>query len=161
MKRRVRFKRRRQGKTDYKARLTLLKSGKFRLVARKTSNNIIAQIVNYLPEGDEVMVSVDLIQLKKEFGWQGGSNVPAAYLVGYLLGQRAKKHKISEAILDVGMHPATKGGKMFAIVKGAIDAGLTVPCDEGVFPSEDRIKGKHIKDGDVEKQFEELKSKVK
>ena len=38
-------KRRLEAKTDYKARLELLKSGKPRLVIRKTSRYIIAQLV--------------------------------------------------------------------------------------------------------------------
>ena len=160
MKRRVRFRRRREGKTDYKVRLGLLKSGQLRLVVRKTTNNVIAQIVNYIPKGDEVLVSADMVQLKKEFGWTGGANVPAAYLVGYLLGTKAKKHKFENAVLDIGLHSSTKGGKVFAVVKGAADAGLKVPCDEGVFPSEDRILGKHINDK-IEKEFNAVKEKVK
>ncbi|MBW1903638.1 MAG: 50S ribosomal protein L18 [Deltaproteobacteria bacterium] len=160
MKPRIKFKRRREGKTNYKTRLALLKSGKLLLVVRKTSNNIIAQIVNYLPEGDEIMASADLIQLRREFGWSGGSNVPAAYLVGKLLGVRAKKHKINDVVLDMGLHSSTKGNKIFAVVKGAVDAGLNIPCDESVFPSEDRLKGKHI-DEKLEKEIETVGAKVK
>ncbi len=160
MKRRIRFKRRREGRTDYKVRLNLLKSRRLRLVVRKTSNNITAQIVNYLPEGDEVMASADLVQLRREFGWQGGANVPAAYLVGYLVGVRARKHRIADAVLDMGMHSSTKGNKIFAVVKGARDAGLQIPCDEGMFPSEDRLKGRHISES-IEKQVEAVKLKVK
>ncbi len=160
MKRRIRFKRRREGKTDYRVRLNLLKSGKFRLVVRKTTNNIIAQIVNYLPKGDEVLASADLIQLKRDFGWKGGANVPAAYLVGYLLGTRAKKHKLDDLVLDMGLQSSTKGGKIFAVVKGMTDAGITIPCDESVFPSEDRINGKHINEA-IEKEVKAVKAKVK
>ncbi|HDR53501.1 MAG TPA: 50S ribosomal protein L18 [archaeon] len=144
MKPRLRLKRRLEGVTDYKARLALLKSGKFRLVVRKTYNNLIMQVVNYLPEGDEVLVTADLVELRRKFGWQAGANVSSAYLVGYILGKKAVKHKLPEAIVDLGLHPATKGGRVFAAVKGAVDAGFNVACNPDMFPSEERIKGKHI-----------------
>lgn len=141
MKKRLKFKRRREGRTDYKARLALLKSGKPRLVIRRTSHNIIAQVVDYKPEGDRVLASADLAELRREFGWKAGANLPAAYLVGRLLGKKAKKKK---AVVDMGLHPATKGNRLFAVIKGAVDSGIKVPVNPEMFPSEDRINGKHI-----------------
>ena len=57
---RVPFRRRREGKTDYRKRLKLLLSRKPRLVVRKSLNNIIAQIVEYDEKGDRVVVSGDI-----------------------------------------------------------------------------------------------------
>ena len=37
-----------------------------------------------------------------------------------------------------------KGSKEFALIKGIVDSGLKVSYSEGIFPSEDRLKGAHI-----------------
>ncbi len=68
-------------------------------------------------------------------------STPAAYLTGLLLGRRAGN---KDAILDIGVHLATKGAKIFAALKGAVDAGLKVKYNPEVLPSADRIAGKHI-----------------
>lgn len=154
MKRRN-LKRRVKGITDYKRRLALLKSGKPRLVVRKTSNNIIAQAVAYVPAGDKVLYTVDVQALRKK-GWKGHANTPAAYLVGYALGKEAKK-KTPELVLDAGRH--TPSTKIFAVVKGVVDAGIKVPHSQEALPSKDRIRGKHIdahKKTEVGKNFEKL-----
>ena len=44
----VSFRRRREKKTDYAKRLALVKSGKFRLVVRKSNSDTYAQIVECL-----------------------------------------------------------------------------------------------------------------
>ena len=33
------------------------------------------------------------------------------------------------------------GSNTFAVLKGAVDAGLDIPCDEGIFPKMERIGG--------------------
>ena len=60
---RVPFRRRREGKTNYHKRLALLKSGKPRLVVRKTLNHHVAQIVLYDPKGDRTIVSAHTREL--------------------------------------------------------------------------------------------------
>ncbi len=52
-KRTVPHRRKREAKTNYKKRLALLKSGEYRLVLRKTTNTMIAQIVEYHVDGDK------------------------------------------------------------------------------------------------------------
>jgi len=37
-----------------------------------------------------------------------------------------------------------KGSRVFAALKGAVDAGLKVPHSESILPDESRIKGEHI-----------------
>ena len=82
----------------------------------------------------------------KKFGWDiATSNLPAAYLTGYLAGKKAAKEKIKEAILDIGTHSAHAGTKIFATLKGVVDAGIEIPCNERMLPSDDRIRGEHIK----------------
>lgn len=140
----VAHRRRREQKTDYMKRLTLLKSGKHRLVVRKSLNNLTCQIVDYKTEGDSCLVSADSRELKK-MGWKANAgNIPAAYLTGFLCGTRAKKKKVSDAILDIGLYRSTKGSRVFAALKGALDAGLKVPHSEDVLPDEERSKGAHI-----------------
>ena len=155
----VPFRRKREGKTNYRKRLNLLKSGLPRLVLRKTNKYIIAQIVNYDPKGDKVLLTINSKVLQK-MGWKYGcKNLPAAYLLGLLVGKKAKEMNIKKMILDIGLHRATKGNRLFAVVKGVIDSGIEVPFDESMFPSEDRLSGKHINE-DIVKAFEELKKKI-
>jgi large subunit ribosomal protein L18 len=140
------YRRKREGRTNYKKRLILLKSRKPRLVVRRTNAAIIIQIITYTPDGDRVIMGASSLELKKR-GWPYGTkSVPAAYLTGRLLVHKLKEKKlgVTEAIVDTGIHTTMPGGRIFAAVKGAIDAGLAVPADKDIFPSDDRIAGKHI-----------------
>lgn len=141
---RVQVRRRREGKTDYKARKAFIVSGLPRLVARRSLKNIIVQIVVAKFGGDEVMVSAHSSELRKKYGWTASTgNVPAAYLTGFLCGLKAKKEGIAQAVLDIGLKAPTKGSRLFAVLNGALDAGLNVPHDESKLAKE-RIKGEHI-----------------
>ncbi|MCD6348874.1 MAG: 50S ribosomal protein L18 [Candidatus Korarchaeota archaeon] len=140
----VMFRRRREGKTDYKKRLALLKSGLPRMVVRRTNRYIIVQFVRFKPVGDEVIAHALSKELEK-FGWPyGGKNLPAAYLTGYLAGLRAKKAGVEKAVLDIGRFPSAKGSRLYAALKGALDAGIEVPHSPEILPVEERIKGQHI-----------------
>jgi len=143
---RIPHRRRREGKTDYRARLKLIKSQLPRLVVRKSLNNIICQLVEFNEKGDKVLTYADSKELKR-FGWKVNcGNIPAAYLTGMLCGLRAKKKKISKAVLDIGLYRSTKGSRLYAAMKGVIDAGISVPHSEEILPNEKRIKGAHIAD---------------
>nr|WP_319374667.1 50S ribosomal protein L18 [uncultured Methanobacterium sp.] len=140
----VAFKRRREGKTNYGARLKLIGLDKHRLVVRVTGNHTIAQIVDVQIEGDQTLVSAHSQELKN-MGWlASGKNTSAAYLTGYLCGKKAIKEGITGAVLDMGLATSTKGSRVYAVLKGAIDAGLEVPHNDVILPSEDRITGEHI-----------------
>ena len=142
---RVPFRRRREGRTNYHKRLRLLKSGKPRLVVRKSLNHHVAQIIVYDPRGDRTLVSAHTRELIRDFGWKGHcGNTPSAYLLGLLIGHKALKAGIGEAILDIGLYPPTRGSSVFAVLKGAVDAGLNVPHSEDIFPDEGRVTGKHV-----------------
>ena len=141
---RVQFRRKREGRTDYRHRLGLLRSGKPRLVTRVSLKHIAAQVVRVTSSGDLTLASAHSKQLEK-LGWKGHtSNIPAAYLVGLLCGQRAVRAGVKECVFDLGMHGPVPHAKVFAVLKGALDAGLQVPHDPGVLPSEERICGKHV-----------------
>lgn len=140
----VPFRRRRESKTDYHARRRMVGSGRQRLVVRKTSTRIIVQIIEALPEGDRSIASADSRQLS-QFGWRAGvKNIPAAYLTGFLAGQRAFQNGADKVIVDIGLIQPIPGSRIFSAVKGAIDAGLSVPCSDKMFPKEKRIRGEHI-----------------
>merc|ERR1712000_245443 len=145
----VKYRRRREGKTDYQARKRLVaqdknkyNSKKYRLVVRFTNKDIIAQIVYSEIVGDKV----------------GLTNYAAAYCVGLLLARRhltnlgmadlySGKSEVDgedfnvftdqerddearnpfKAILDVGLARTSTGARVFATMKGACDGGLDVP----------------------------------
>ncbi len=145
------FRRRREGKTNYKKRIALLKSRKIRMVVRKTNKYVIVQFIDFSEKGDKTITSTTSRELNK-FGFPGKRNLPSAYLAGYLAGFKAIKKGVKEAILDTGLHPKTKGSILFAALKGALDAGVAVPHSEELFPSQDRINGEHLKLLDLFKQ---------
>ena len=141
----VKYRRRREGKTDYRKRLKLLKSGKPRIVIRKSIYNIIVQTVLYGEEGDKVLLTTTTKELLKKYDWKyNRNNLPSAYLVGYLHGLKSIKSGVYEGIIDIGLHRKTKGGVLFAVVKGLIDAGLNIPHSKDLFPDDYRIRGEHI-----------------
>lgn len=133
-------RRRQEQKTDYNARLSLLKSPKARLVIRRTNRYMIAQIVKSQDAQDTVVVNVTSKDLLGN-GWpeaQAGSlkGRVAAYLTGYLVAKAAVKAGVKEAITDMGMHRNVKKSRIFALVKGAIDGGLALPAGTEALPSE-------------------------
>ncbi|NHJ12563.1 MAG: 50S ribosomal protein L18 [Candidatus Thorarchaeota archaeon] len=143
---RLKFRRRREGKTNYYRRRRLLLSRRPRLVIRKTNNRTIVQVITANVAGDITVASAESTELVR-FGWDAGkSNLPAAYLTGFLAALRAKARGVDAAVLDIGLIPPVKGSKVYGALKGAIDAGLDVPHDEEVIPDEERISGKHIVD---------------
>ncbi|MBI5225140.1 50S ribosomal protein L18 [Candidatus Micrarchaeota archaeon] len=154
----VHFRRRTEGRTDYEKRLAHLKSRKYRMVVRKTNKYIIVEFANFDLKGDQVVTSSTSRALLK-IGYPGKSNTPSAYLVGLLCAKNAMKKGVTEAVLDIGLHPATKGSLIFAALKGAIDAGIKIPYSEEILPSKERIEGTHLK-GESNSKFNECKEKI-
>lgn len=155
----VAFRRRREGKTDYHARLRLIDLDKSRLVVRISNNHVIAQIINVAESGDETVVSAHSKELQR-LGWLAGTkNTSAAYLTGYLCAKKALSNGVEGAVLDIGLKPAIKGSKVFAALKGASDAGLQVPHGESILPDESRITGEHIAEYAKSLDEEELNKK--
>lgn len=155
----VEYRRKREGRTNYRLRLKLLKSEKLRLVVRKSLKNILVQAVEYHENGDKTLLTVNSKELE-QYGWNGyRRNVPAAYLVGYLFGIKAKKMKLNNLILDKGLYVSRKGTVIYSALKGVVDAGINVPHDDKIFPNEERLKGKHISE-ETEKVFEITKKNI-
>lgn len=152
--------RRKKHKTDYLKRLKLLKSGKPRVVFRRTNRYLIAQYVESREAKDKVIFSINSKDLfsyswPKEFE-NSLKTLPASYLTGYLIGKQIIKKKLEQPVVDLGMIQALHKTKVYAFIKGLIDSGIKISCKEEAFPDEDRLKGKHLK-----KDFSEIFNKVK
>ncbi len=156
---RVPFRRRREGRTDYRHRAALLRGGKVRAVVRKSNRHTRVQFVEFREGADFVIASAVSTELA-ELGWTGsGKSTPGAYLTGLLAGRRAKEKGLHEAVLDIGLREPTKGAVVFAALKGIVDAGIEVPHSDVMLPSQDRITGKHMREGTAG-MFEGAKGKI-
>jgi len=144
---RVPFRRRKEGKTNYRARRALVLSRVPRLVVRLTLKHAIVQVIEAEAIGDRVVVTAHSRELLKTYGWLSNcGNVPSAYLTGLLCGFKAMANGVEKAFLDIGLHIPSKGTRVFAALKGVLDAGVEVPHSEDILPDESRISGKHIAD---------------
>jgi len=161
----VKYRRRREGKTDYQARKRLVaqdknkyNSKKYRLVVRFTNKDIIAQIIYSEIVGDKVMCAAYAHELPRYGLKVGLTNYASAYCVGLLLARRhltnlgmadlykgkdttdGEDYNVFEdqerddeaknpfkAVLDVGLARTTTGARVFSVMKGACDGGLSVP----------------------------------
>jgi large subunit ribosomal protein L18 len=156
----VKPRRRREGKTDYRKRLRLLRSRKVRIVVRKSLKNTQVQFVEYKEGGDSILVHANSKELINKYNWNySTSTTPAAYLTGVLAGKKAKDKGIDECVLDIGRHPPITGSKLFASVKGVVDAGIVCPYSEEKTPKEDRIEGKHL-NKEISTAVKDIKNKI-
>lgn len=134
----VKFRRRREGRTDYQARKALItqdknkyNTPKYRLVVRFTNKDIIAQIVWAKIEGDQVLSSAYAHELPR-FGISHGlTNYAASYATGLLLARRLLKKlkldKVYEGTKEIDgeeTHVEDVAGKPGAF-KCYLDVGLS------------------------------------
>ena len=150
----VKFRRRRIGLTNYARRLGLLKSGKSRLVVRLSNRYVIAQVVKSVDGHDSVICSASSKDLTK-LGWKGSlKNLPSAYLTGLVLG---KNCSVKDLILDSGV--SKPSSRVFAVLKGCVDAGKNIPHSEKALPVAERLEGKHINEK-LSKDLIKVKEKI-
>jgi len=129
-------------------------SPKYRLVARFTNADVVAQIIYSKIVGDVVLCAAYAHELPRYGIPVGLTNYSAAYATGLLLARRllaklglgekyqgnneingqdfnvtplADGPKPFKALLDVGLARTTTGAKVFAVLKGATDGGLDIP----------------------------------
>ncbi len=152
------YRRKRDQKTNYRKRLGLLKSGKDRLVIRKSNKYITIQVVSFIPKGDKIIKSCTSQELVK-LGWKFScKNIPAAYLTGLLIASKMKSEKNKECIIDFGLHSPLKGyNKFYAVLKGAFEGKLSFPVDTKVLPTDDQVLGKTEA---MQKAVADLKKKI-
>ena len=91
----VKQKRRREGKTDYRARRTMTlqdktkyDTPKYRMVVRLTNKDVVAQIVHSKVSGDEVLAAAYAHELPRYGVKVGLTNYASAYATGLLLARR-------------------------------------------------------------------------
>lgn len=91
----MKFRRRREGKTDYRQRKRLCtqdknkyQSPKYRLVVRFTNRKVICQIIYALVDGDRVLCQASSTELARYGLSVGLKNYAAAYCTGLLVARR-------------------------------------------------------------------------
>jgi len=105
----VKYRRRREGKTDYYARKRLIiqnknkyNTPKYRLVVRFTNKVIIAQVAYATIEGDKIVCDARSSELPRYGIKTGLTNYPASYAVGLLLARRLnQKYGLDETYTGV------------------------------------------------------------
>ncbi|VVB71075.1 50S ribosomal protein L18 [uncultured archaeon] len=138
----VHFRRRREGKTDYVKRLALVKSGRTRLIVRKSNRNMIIQFIDWNPKGDVTKVHVESLKIK---GLAPVVNTQTAYITGFIAGKKAMEKGIKDFILDLGLNKSSKANVLYAAVKGVLDSGLKGTVGEEMLPEKARLEGQHLK----------------
>ncbi|HUI39293.1 MAG TPA: 50S ribosomal protein L18 [Methanothrix sp.] len=159
----VPFRRRREGRTNYHVRYKLILSKKPRVVVRKSNASTTLQLVIAEMKGDKTLLTVNSRELR-DLGYSFSTgNLPAAYLTGLLFGKKMLALGQTEGIADIGLHASTRGNRIYAAIKGIVDAGVDVPHGPEVFPDDGRIRGEHIKEhtgADIVAQFEQVREKI-
>jgi len=179
----VKFRRRREGKTDYYARKRLVTQAKnkyntpkYRVVARITNKDVIAQLIYSTITGDKVVVAAYAHELPGYGLPVGLTNYAACYCVGLLLARRALRHyKLDEiyegqteidgeqydvepvagqrgpfrCYLDVGLARTSKGARIFAVLKGCVDGGMSIPHKYKRFPGYTPAEGEEAENYDA------------
>ena len=118
----VKFRRRREGRTDYRQRKRLVcqaknkyQSPKYRLVVRFTNTQVICQIAYSLIDGDRILCQANSKELPRYGLKVGLKNYAAAYATGLLVARRL--------LQKVGLDDVYEGNT-------EID-GEVVSCEEG------------------------------
>ena len=151
------FRRRREGKTDYKKRRGIIIGKHPFLSVRISGRYVYGQIIRPTSTGDMTLCAASSRDLAKQFGWKGSTkSIPGAYLTGFHLGRIAKREGVEGAVVYSGVGRFVHGSRFSSVIAGARDAGLKVEIDEESLPVESRIKGEHIS-----KYGKELESKDK
>jgi len=197
----VKFRRRREGKTDYYARKRLItqdknkyNSPKYRLVVRFSNSDIVCQIAYATIDGDLILAAAYGKELEHYGVKVGFKNYAAAYATGLLVARRAlTKLNLAEryigleeangemfevkpdedgpspfyVLLDVGLSRTTTGSRLFAVLKGAVDGGLSITHDNKRFIGFDKETKefhpeklrKHILGGHVAEYLTQIQDK--
>ena len=152
------FRGRREGKGDSGQGQRRFVAGRNVMFIGKRNRHIIIQLVVAQMDGDYTLVHVNSKELVN-YGYKGYlGNTPAAYLTGMLFAVRAQKAGYEGAIADIGLQVASTGARVFAAVKGAVDAGFDVPVGESILPDDDRCNGAHI--AEYDERYADLVSQV-
>jgi large subunit ribosomal protein L5e len=133
----VKFRRRREGKTDYYARKRLIaqhknkyNSPKYRLVVRFSNTDIVCQIVYATLEGDIILAAAYGKELKNYGVKAGFKNYASAYATGLLVARRALNHlkldKDYQGVID-------PNGEIFNVDQSGSRRPFQVLLDVGLY----------------------------
>ncbi|CDJ51961.1 ribosomal protein L5, putative [Eimeria brunetti] len=141
----VKYRRRREGKTDYAARRRLVlqdknkyNAPKYRFVVRVTNTRVLCQVMYATLQGDRLVCSADSKELVR-YGIKKGL---ADQFVGvekptgeeYHIEEVSEERRPFKCVLDVGIVSTTVGNRVFGAMKGACDGGLHIPHSNKRFP---------------------------
>ncbi|XP_078497769.1 large ribosomal subunit protein uL18B-like isoform X2 [Lissotriton helveticus] len=122
----VKFRRRREGKTDYYARKRLViqdknkyNTPKYRLIVRITNRDIISQLLNKF--GLDKVYEGQVEITGDEYNVEDIDGQPGAFT----------------CFLDAGLTRTSTGNRVFSVMKGAVDGGLSIPHSMKRFPGYD------------------------
>ncbi|KTG37030.1 hypothetical protein cypCar_00001109 [Cyprinus carpio] len=162
----VKFRRRREGKTDYFARKRLViqdknkyNTPKYRMIVRFSNRDIVCQIAYAKIEGDVIVCAAYSHELPKYGISVGLTNYAAAYCTGLLLARRLLNKfgldKVYEGQVEItgdefnvesimGARSFLYGCRLWPdniksvrCLKGAVDGGLSIPHSTKRFPGYD------------------------
>ncbi len=139
----VKFRRLREWRTDYRLRYKLLKSKLPQFIVRRSLRYVYVSIAEPAIGGDKTLFTVSSKVLKK-YGFPALKNTPAAYLTGYIAGRKALEKGVEKAIINLGYAWTKAASIPFAAAMGAIEAGLDIPLGEEKEIDMARIRGEHI-----------------
>jgi len=149
----VKWRRRREGKTNYHNRKKILiqdkqkyNAAKYRLVVRISKRNILCQLIYSRLEGDFVLsssysrklglIGLPLVNNNFSTSYINGLNLSRKFFIENFSCEKSKnllKNKF-KVILDIGLTRVTTGNKVFSAMKGAVDGGFSIPHNEKRFP---------------------------
>ncbi|KAG7513730.1 60S ribosomal protein L5 [Solea senegalensis] len=122
----VKFRRRREGKTDFFARKRLVvqdknkyNTPKYRMIVRFSNRDIVCQLLNKF--GLDKVYEGQVEVTGDEFNVESIDGQPGAF----------------SCYLDAGLARTTTGNKVFGALKGAVDGGLSIPHSTKRFPGYD------------------------
>ena len=78
-------------------------------------------------------------------------------MIGKLFAKGLDKQ---DCIVDLGMTKTLAGSRIFSVVKGLADGEAKINVNKKVFPSDERVKGEHLKD-DVKTVISKVAEKIK
>jgi large subunit ribosomal protein L18 len=107
--------------TKTRAIIRNTKSQRMRLVVARSNQNIYAQIIETLANGDLVKISASTLDKELRTKLKGSKN-ENAFLVGKLLAERAKAHNIVDVAFDRAGYKFH--GRVKSLADGAREGGL-------------------------------------
>mmetsp|Transcript_34157 Transcript_34157/g.46014 ORF Transcript_34157/g.46014 Transcript_34157/m.46014 type:complete len:189 (-) Transcript_34157:537-1103(-) len=133
----TKYRRRRQGKTDYYARKRLVvqdkdkyAAKKYRFCVRRTNKRVICQVIYATIKGDRCMAAADSFELKKYGLTAGLTNYAASYATGLLCARRLLN---SIGLADMYKGVSSADGEYYSVAevqaerrpfKALLDVGL-------------------------------------